>query len=79
MYDTEPTDNEVHLVLAIQKIAEALPLDTTLRLLLTVIALLVKGSGHANAIWPQIAAAVESQRRWPGDDRATHETPDRMQ
>ena len=78
MRDTEPTDYEIRLVIKLLRAAEMLPLDVALEVLMTTVALLIKGSGESRSLWAQLAETVDEARRHD-EGTATHPSPNRMQ
>jgi hypothetical protein len=78
MIDREPTDHEIRLVIQLLRVAELLPLDVALEVLMTTVSLLIHGSGQSSHLWAQLAVQVEDQR-CRTDRTATHSSPARMQ
>lgn len=78
MIDREPTDHELALVIEIYRLAELLPLDIAISILMTTVSLLIRGSGQSSHLWAQLAVQVEDQR-CRTDGAATHSSPARMQ
>ena len=79
MIDKEqPTDHEIQLVIKLYRVAELLPLDVALEVLMTTVALLIRGSGQSSHLWAQLAVQVDDARRRT-EGSATHSSPARMQ
>jgi hypothetical protein len=78
MIDREPTDREIQFVIKLYRVAELLPLDVALEVLMTTVALLIRGSGQSSHLWAQLAVQVDDARRRT-DGAATHSSPARMQ
>jgi len=78
MRGTEPTDYEIRFVIKLYRAAEMLPLDVALEVLMTTVALLIKGSGESHSLWTQLAEKVDEARRHD-EGAATHPSPNRMQ
>lgn len=78
--DREPTDRrELLLVRELYRLAETLPLEVALMVLMSAITLLIRGSGHSTELWDILAEGVEIQRQAAPDCVATHPPPSRMQ
>jgi len=75
----DQVDRELELVLHVYRLAESVPLDTALMVLMTTVSLLIKGSGLAGSLWQQLAERVEEQRLLTQEGTATHPPPQRMQ
>ncbi|HXI78810.1 MAG TPA: hypothetical protein VNH21_16860 [Steroidobacteraceae bacterium] len=79
MSDHQPSDGEIEMVRQIYRVAETLPIDTSLMILVAALVLLIRGSGRSTFLWDMVLAGIEEQRQITAEGTATHEAPRRMQ